>query len=297
MRNAGSHDVADRHAEGQKRHSVSRLPPIALAPTPQSMLQDDIMHLPALSLNPNSGRRAAEDWNVAPLGSSRALSSGVVRRRVTAGTGLEPLSLKPLRQPTSTEKGGNASSLPSASTRLPRQPLFQASALSPRGGLDKDSPSSFGGRAGLPRAKGPSDRRDIQRTHDILSGASPRRPQMSEGQSASRPQGLPLRPEASVASIGVPGEVSPRSAKRHPGGVEPAIVRWTSTQSAPNESQGRAPDPKHAAKCAAVANLQRLFFEEVGRSGDANAAAAAALLRLAEESRPQTELTPRRMHD
>jgi len=253
------------------------------------------MHLPALSLNPNSGRRAAEDWNVAPLGSSRALSSGVVRRRVTAGTGLEPLSLNPLRQPTSTEKGGNASSLPSAKTRLPRQPLFQASALSSHGGLDKDSPSSFGGRASLPRAKGLFDRRDIQRTHDILSGASPRRPQMSEGQSASRPQGLPLRPEASVASIEVPREVSPRSAKRHldSGGVEPAIVGWTSTQSAPNESQGHAPDPKHAAKCAAVANLQRLFFEEVGRSGDANAAAAAALLRLAEESRPQTELTPR----
>jgi hypothetical protein len=59
---------------------------------------------------------------------------------------------------------------------------------------------------------------------------------------------------------------------------------------APN---GKASDPKYAAKCAAVANLQRLFFEEVGRSGDANAAAAAALLRLAEESRPNPELTPR----
>lgn len=35
-----------------------------------------------------------------------------------------------------------------------------------------------------------------------------------------------------------------------------------------------------------MASLQRLFFEEVRRSGDPNAAAAAALLRLAEESRP-----------
>jgi hypothetical protein len=51
--------------------------------------------------------------------------------------------------------------------------------------------------------------------------------------------------------------------------------------------------PKYAAKCAAVKNLQRLFFEEVGRSGDVNAAAATALRRLAETSRPAAELSPR----
>jgi len=39
---------------------------------------------------------------------------------------------------------------------------------------------------------------------------------------------------------------------------------------------------KNAAKIQAVASLQRLFFEEVARGGDANAAAAKALLRLAE---------------
>jgi hypothetical protein len=63
----------------------------------------------------------------------------------------------------------------------------------------------------------------------------------------------------------------------------------------PDASNGAASGPKYAAKCAAVANLQRLFFEEVGRSGDANAAAAAALLRLAEESRPTGELSPRHL--
>lgn len=42
----------------------------------------------------------------------------------------------------------------------------------------------------------------------------------------------------------------------------------------------------NAARCQAVASLQRLFFEEVARGGDPNAAAANALLRLAEESKP-----------
>ncbi|CAE8646757.1 unnamed protein product, partial [Polarella glacialis] len=49
---------------------------------------------------------------------------------------------------------------------------------------------------------------------------------------------------------------------------------------------------KNAAKCKAVASLQRLFFEEVQRGGDANAAAAAALKRLAEETRQDDESRP-----
>lgn len=43
---------------------------------------------------------------------------------------------------------------------------------------------------------------------------------------------------------------------------------------------------KKVAKVQAVAALQRLFFEEVSNGCDPNAAAAKALLRLAEESRP-----------
>lgn len=60
----------------------------------------------------------------------------------------------------------------------------------------------------------------------------------------------------------------------------------------PTETQASAPSKeveRNTAKCQAVASLQRLFFEEVKRSGDPNAAAAAALLRLAEESRPVGE--------
>lgn len=45
-----------------------------------------------------------------------------------------------------------------------------------------------------------------------------------------------------------------------------------------------------AARLQAVASLQRLFFNEMKRGGDPNAAAAAALLRLAEESRPVGDL-------
>merc|ERR1740121_1106536 len=56
-----------------------------------------------------------------------------------------------------------------------------------------------------------------------------------------------------------------------------------------NAAQRSASAPTPAARLQAVASLQRLFFEEVRRSGDPNAAAAAALLRLAEESRPPVE--------
>jgi len=52
---------------------------------------------------------------------------------------------------------------------------------------------------------------------------------------------------------------------------------------------------KNAVKCRAVASLQRLFFEEVQRGGDANAAAAVALKRLAEETRP-SDLPSSRSH-
>jgi len=56
------------------------------------------------------------------------------------------------------------------------------------------------------------------------------------------------------------------------------------------------PDPaefeRNAAKCQAVASLQKLFFEEVNNGGDPNIAAAAALRRLAEESRPNPESMP-----
>mmetsp|Transcript_93988 Transcript_93988/g.166371 ORF Transcript_93988/g.166371 Transcript_93988/m.166371 type:complete len:444 (-) Transcript_93988:64-1395(-) len=68
----------------------------------------------------------------------------------------------------------------------------------------------------------------------------------------------------------------------------------TPTPDSPKGGEGRSPDPKSAARMNAVRSLQRLFFEEVGKSGDPNAAAAAALLRLADESRPSDEqLTPR----
>eukprot|EP00931_Biecheleriopsis_adriatica_P066642 TRINITY_DN4094_c0_g1_i1.p1 TRINITY_DN4094_c0_g1~~TRINITY_DN4094_c0_g1_i1.p1 ORF type:complete len:254 (-),score=63.83 TRINITY_DN4094_c0_g1_i1:137-898(-) len=45
-------------------------------------------------------------------------------------------------------------------------------------------------------------------------------------------------------------------------------------------------EQREAVRSSAVASLQRLFFEEVKRGGDVNAAAAAALKRLAEETRP-----------
>lgn len=50
----------------------------------------------------------------------------------------------------------------------------------------------------------------------------------------------------------------------------------------------------NAAKVQAVANLQKLFFEEMKNGGDPNAAAAAALVRLTEASRPVSDVEPMR---
>jgi len=64
----------------------------------------------------------------------------------------------------------------------------------------------------------------------------------------------------------------------------------TPSNAAPSEGSTRAnaANTANAAKLQAVASLQRLFFEEMKSCGDPNAAAAAALVRLAEESRPGT---------
>lgn len=146
---------------------------------------------------------------------------------------------------------------------------------------------------------------------DLAKGAQ--RPPNGDGKVISRPHGFPLRRELQAAepaplagptssppsahesclasSAAQPVAPAPQGASKGSDQAEPK-AEPTADSVQTEAPKGAVTDPKYAAKCAAVASLQRLFFEEVGRSGDANAAAAAALLRLAEESRPAAELAP-----
>jgi len=292
MRDGGSHDAAGAHPDSQKRVPGSRLPPISVPPTPQIMLQDRARSgLPTAALNPSS--RSMPGLEALSTRSSRTLSTGagVVRRRLPASSGLEPLQPRRANgtSASSSDLGALAgvaggSGLPSAaSVHKPlRAPLFQPMALANR-----------------------------------AEASNARRPPSGEGHFGSRPHGLPLRREASPARIEhashLPHDERRRSAAAidgealhgSPTAALAGVAAECSFPASPASGSPAKPElqepslhaatsaasaPKYAAKCAAVANLQRLFFEEVGRSGDANAAAAAALLRLAEESRPSAEV-------
>lgn len=318
-------------------------------------------------LNPSNagGVRGVEDWG--SMRSSRALSSGagVVRRRLTAGTGLEPLGggrLEPLGMPPLRGGGklaeelagamfgphgarggaGSASvgALPSTPSvfKLPRAPLFSNSPLQMPSLPEVEAKSSSrasdaaqgkastgvartaslpgGPGAGFPGGGFPGG--GLQ-TGAAASASEPskapkaQRPPNVEGQFNSRPHGLPLRRVQGSRPGGI-GAPSPREQRRAAAAIDgeaPSATPVTGTTperavdaakaapkdaTAPDGENGSVvppPDNGNAAKCAAIANLQRLFFEEVGRGGDANAAAAAALRRLAEESRPVGDLSPR----
>jgi len=367
MRESGSYDAAGAAPDsqrgsgraGSKRVAGSRLPPISsVPPTPQTMLQDHhmdrITSLPTFSaapaFNPASNSvRGVEDWGTR---SSRALSTGagVVRRRMTAGSGLEPLPLGRRPGANSSSSLGLASGagsvstggLPSAAPAFKRAPLFpdkfllqpRAAPSQPKSEAPSVRSSSVGGLsfgAAVPRLQGAASgasaqlrdpgwhSRDLphravgspktQSSSDSVQATNPQRPPSGEGQFVSRPHGIHLR----RATDGEAVSATPTSAQR--GEVEGATSKAEPKQSlvvaskaepkeslaAPSKAEPKetpvAGDPAksvHAAKCAAIADLQRLFFEEVGRGGDANAAAAKALLRLAEESRPAAELSPRR---
>lgn len=269
--------------------------------------------------------------------SSRTLSSGagVVRRRMTAGPGLEPLPLQLSRRPSASSGAGTGTANVSGLSTAASAPLLSAE-VGPGGlcrprGMPLDGPArrepAHGGTAnpvfklssalknevsaraaaeGRPPCSGAAANaskalhdpacRTVESSlgHRAPSDKQPseqakhaKRPPNGGGQFGSRPHGLPLRRvEASGALPDPPVRVFDASSPPSPLASPRCIA---STKS---ETKSFASDPKHSAKCAAVANLQRLFFEEVGRSGDANAAAAAALLRLAEESRPAVELSP-----
>lgn len=276
---------------------------------------------PALGNPGNVSMRGVEDWGAR---SSRALSSGagVVRRRMTAGTGLEPLPLQPLRR--SAANFGAAPALggiglPSPSAVGPKA-IRQASSPLDVLGRQRELPTG-GANSVLTLSRAPLFpsgplQKPNQRESEVQAACA-KRPPKSEGQFGSRPHGLSLRHEVpgATSAFVARSSSSPREERRRSAAAIDGEALNTSSErghaltggsGAKSDSKEAASSPaspavesatsgpKYAAKCAAVANLQRLFFEEVGRSGDANAAAATALLRLAEESRPAAELSPRR---
>lgn len=378
MRESGSHEAAGTVPESQKRVAGSRLPPLSVPPTPQTMLQDRRLGLPAPLPNPSSGRglnpigsgRGMEDWGTR---SSRTLSSGagVVRRRMTAGSGLEPLPLQPPRRPAAGSGAGPGFGGPAGTANVSglsasaSAPLLSAQ-VGPSGlrrpkGMPLDGPAtSVPGHAGTANPvfslssalKNEVTARAAAQGRQPFSGAPAntskplhdpgcrsmqfslghrglsdkqhseqakhaKHPPNGGGQFGSRPHGLPLRrveasdalldPSAPVFDASCSPLASPHciaathGETKSMGSSEGSLEYSKATAGSdlkvdlnlmPFPAKGFASDPKYAAKCVAVANLQRLFFEEVGRSGDANAAAATALLRLAEESRPAMELSP-----
>lgn len=74
------------------------------------------------------------------------------------------------------------------------------------------------------------------------------------------------------------------------------VAELGGARSSSPEGEEQSESGKNAVRCRAVASLQRLFFEEVQRGGDPNAAAAVALKRLAEETRPSTGVPSSRLH-
>lgn len=105
----------------------------------------------------------------------------------------------------------------------------------------------------------------------------------------------PLRPAIAGDGLQRPAPClrSSPSQTSAPSAKSGADVRRELTGESPAEDAVADAQAKNAAKCQAVASLQRLFFENVARGEDPNAAAASALLRLAEESRPPAEVLRR----
>lgn len=345
-----------------KEHNASRLPPITVAPTPQSMLQDPFaaeLHehrppIPSPQSSTSSGggfSRHAGDFRRQPLDDRASRSSlgpnGIISRRRTG----HAERLDPLCRSSQSSTAGVASNH--------RQEGVAAKAAPSRAGAPQD------GIASVPQWK-PS-KPALPQVPPLQHEASARKRPSAEEALATTPThslglGLPLRPALGSSPFGRVGiGAAPRQIHRpleSPADAEAGRFRDAGRVSAPVvredvENASAAPavahtglgndslrptltlasgassvdgfkraimpscnttaealaggsrhaiaattkdttgaegaDKKHAARCQAVASLQKLFFEEVGRSGDPNAAAAAALTRLAEESRPVEE--------
>mmetsp|Transcript_4119 Transcript_4119/g.6993 ORF Transcript_4119/g.6993 Transcript_4119/m.6993 type:complete len:240 (-) Transcript_4119:80-799(-) len=229
-----SSSVRDSNEGVRRCAGSSRLPPLAVPPTTQQMLQDNLSSMPgtqSLVLT----RVGTEDWAMRS-GTTLSANGGVHRRR-QIGTGER---LEPLRH-----------DLPGGNKNVPGV-LTSGSGLG--GGAFLRSP--------FPQLPSDAAMRGLQKNGE--SGAS------SSGSVAPPASGSAAVSSSSAQVAGIGTE---------PLGAE-SVASSDSTASAASSTLAAA-----TARCQAVKSLQRLFFDEMSRSGDPNAAAAAALLRLAEETR------------
>lgn len=187
------------------------------------------------------------------------------------------------RRPRGTTVADEASAArtPSAASPAPRYPGrgtgYDASRMSPSRVSGRTPWSHLGGLGGAAA---------------VPTKASP------AGSAASSPTGAALAGGGRGASAALPAAAAAPPPPAAPAAAAPAgsVAQGASDkEQAPEDSAAVSERAaKNAARCQAVASLQRLFFEEVERGGDPNAAAAKALLRLAEESRPVDTCSPRR---
>jgi len=213
--------------------------------------QDPLPPLPAQHVG--FGRLGTEDWAMRS-GTTLSANGGVHRRR-QGGIGER---LEPLR------------ALPPHGRDLP--PLSTGGKAAP-GVLTTGS--GLGGAAFL--------RTPLQRLLPVPSTAS--------GSSSSQDcegDGEPHREHFLVASGLQEFSSSSQGVNCTVDASMPASSAASANTSIGNGASGDA-SSNGAVRCQAVKSLQRLFFDEMSRTGDPNAAAAAALLRLAEETRPSED--------
>jgi len=225
-------------------------------------------------------------------------SSGVVARRRSQVERLDPLCRggdagNPFgKQPSSFVKGPPLG-VGSSSKATPLSSSLSAGSLK--------APASSSGLPPFPEL-GPLSREKSCKSQTSLRQA----PLQIVGLSPKSPSGLgsPVRQRARNLEAS-PSRDTPVRSQGHNPGIDSVdrmpmddrgsalVAELGGGRSSMQEEQSEK--DKNAVKCRAVASLQRLFFEEVQRGGDANAAAAVALKRLAEETRP-TDLPSSRSH-
>lgn len=157
-------------------------------------------------------------------------------------------------------------------------------------GIDDQGAAPYQGeQRSVSTHRGAQARPGIHSPQDRAAAVPTQVSRRSEGDSQLGGKALPI----TSAAAALASKITEESPAQPAGGTAaPALVAPCTAYD--NAGTGSRPatasrPPNHAEKTKAVASLQKLFFEEMKKGGDANAAAASALKRLAEEEfRPST---------
>eukprot|EP00933_Yihiella_yeosuensis_P054843 TRINITY_DN53418_c0_g1_i1.p1 TRINITY_DN53418_c0_g1~~TRINITY_DN53418_c0_g1_i1.p1 ORF type:complete len:338 (-),score=74.31 TRINITY_DN53418_c0_g1_i1:63-1076(-) len=274
-------------------------------PTSRSGSKARLPPLAAGSALPQSSSRLPEDLPRRSSGSVKIGPSGIVARRRTQVDRLDPLchgglvnKVAPLAPGGGLGNSLSAGSLWKAAPGLSSGSSASASKAVPEG-LGPLKASLASGRADLARVSSSplfsaaqsssqpfatkATKLQLDRHPPSAIGGSPSKLKR-EIESPEKDKEKEALPAARLDAVVSDERSSPQADAR--GSALAAELGGASTSAAAVDVVAE----KNAIKCKAVASLQRLFFEEVERGGDANAAAAAALKRLAEETRPPSRL-------